>query len=82
MEKLMKENLVWPLMLAHSDVASDEIVHDATYGFSIMFILILLQLFLGIYYKAPEAIKLDAALLGGTMIFFADYFNKWWVLDV
>ena len=69
-------------VLAHSDVTSDGVVHIATYGFSVMFVLLLIQLFLAIYYKAPEAIKLDAALLGGTLIFFADYFEEWWLLDV
>ena len=71
-----------PFILAHSDVSSDGVVHIATYGFSVMFILILIQLLLAFYYKAPEAIKLDAALLGGTLIFFADYFEKWWILDL
>ena len=71
-----------PSILANADVTSDGVVHIATYGFSVMFVLILTQLFVAIYYKAPEALKLDAALLGGTLIFFADYFEKWWILDV
>ena len=71
-----------PFKLAHSDVSDDGVVHIATYGFSVMSLLILIQLLLAIYYKAPEAIKLDAALLGGTLIFFADYFEEWWILDL
>ena len=70
-----------PVILAHADVTDDGVVHIATYGFSVMFLLILVQLILAVYHQAPEAIKLDAALLGGTLIFFADFFENWYLLD-
>lgn len=47
-----------------------------------MLFFILLQLIYAIYRKASEAKKLDAALLGGTTIILADYFNMWWLLDI
>jgi len=61
---------------------SDQVVHDSSYGFTVMFVLIVLQLVYAIGMKAWVAIWLDAALLPGSMIIVADYFNQWWLLDV
>ena len=47
-----------------------------------MFFLILFQLGYAIHKTAPEAIRLDAAMLLGSTMLLADYFNQWWLLDL
>lgn len=47
-----------------------------------MFILILFQLVYAIHKKAPEAIRLDAAMLVGSIMILADFFNSWIILDI
>ena len=47
-----------------------------------MFILILCQLVYAIHKKAPEAIRLDAAMLIGSIMILADFFDSWIILDI
>ena len=58
-----------------------EVDYDSSYGFTIMFFLMLGQLIYAIHKKAPEAIRLDAALFPGTIMILSDYFSLWWLLD-
>ena len=57
------------------------VTYDYSWGFSIMFVLILLQLAYAAYKRSPEAIRLDAALLLGSIMMLADYFSSWILMD-
>ena len=56
--------------------------YQYSYGFTIMFFLLLCQLVYALYKRSPEAIMLDAALIAGSIMIFADYFDNWILLDL
>ena len=58
------------------------VTYDFSYGFTVMFFLILMQLCYAIYKRSPEAIRLDVALLLGSIMMLADYFGSWILMDL
>ena len=58
------------------------VTYDFSYGFTVMFFLILIQLLYAIYKRSPEAIRLDVALLLGSIMMLADYFGSWILMDL